>query len=124
MGEVKSKVMCKAMEYAQRISDTLQEAIDERERLGNIVHECDLKTCDLLHKIELQDVKGMYDAYKTIQELRTVRKTRRNAKDEVRVLKLVAGLDYQNLVIDIDEELRRMEKRQYNPRIDYKPTQL
>jgi hypothetical protein len=114
--------MCKAMDFAQRINDVFLEAREENERLRNIVHETDLATCDKLHDIELSNVKGMYDAWEKILQLKKIRKTRREAKDELRLLKLIP--DYQNLISDIDEEMKKMKKRQYNVRTDCKLTEL
>lgn len=120
--------MCKAIDYTQKIISLLEDATREKERLYNLVHYCDLKTCDLLHQIELNKIGGMYKAYLTIEELKEVRKTRREAKDEIETLDLIENFKnsqekkYRNILDTITLKQKSLICRHYNPKSDCKLT--
>lgn len=120
--------MCTASILSEELSGTLQKIKEEKENFGNIVHDCDLKTCDLLHELEINDIKGMYHAWKLITELKEVRKIRRNAKDELRTTTILHGYiaSVNNCLtsanVKIEKEENDMKTRHYNPRTDCKFT--
>lgn len=115
--------MCVALEYTQKITDILQEAEDEEKKLYNLVHCCDLKTCDLLHEIELTNIKGMYHAWLILKELKKVRQIRRQAKDELETLNLIYKFQisqrkkYKNVTDMINQKREILNHRHYNTRV-------
>ena len=82
--------MCKGMDYANTLVDTVELILDRRNLLRRKLSELDGGQVDLLHKIENEDrvnvVQG-YDLYKALHELR---KSRREVKDELMVLESLA----------------------------------
>ena len=82
--------MCKGMDYANTLVDTVELILDRRNLLRRKLSELDGGQVDLLHKIENEDrmnvVQG-YDLYKALHELR---KSRRQVKDELMVLESLA----------------------------------
>ena len=82
--------MCKGMDYANTLVDTVELILDRRNLLRRKLSELDGGQVDLLHKIENEDrmnvVQG-YDLYKALHELR---RSRRQVKDELMVLDSLA----------------------------------
>ena len=82
--------MCKGMDYANTLVDTVELILNRRNLLRRKLSELDGGQVDLLHKIENEDrmnvVQG-YDLYKALHELR---KSRRQVKDELMVLESLA----------------------------------
>ena len=82
--------MCKGMDYANTLVDTVELILNRRNLLRKKLSELDGGQVDLLHKIENEDrmnvVQG-YDLYKALHELR---KSRRQVKDELMVLESLA----------------------------------
>jgi hypothetical protein len=115
--------MCKASKYVNNFIQILDGVTEEYDRLYKVVHDTDLETCDLLHKIELSNFNAA-EGYYLSKQLQEVRQKRRDAKDELETLTLVN--DYvkgkktalANLKLQINNKLNTMEKRQYNPRTD------
>lgn len=115
--------MCLALEYAEQITDILQDILNQKERLYNLVHQCDLKTCDLLHEIELKDIKGMYHAWLIIKELKEIRQIRRKAKDELQIINEIDPFarsqekKCKHVIGNINNKMKKLENRHYNMRI-------
>ena len=66
--------------------DILSEASNRYEELKGELSDVDLKLQDILHKIELSDKCDMYVAWQMTNEIRDLRKKRREIKDEKLVL--------------------------------------
>ena len=69
-----------------RCEDILNEASERNEELNGELSDIDLKLQDILHTIELSDKCDMYKSWQMINEIRNLRKQRRNIKDEKLVL--------------------------------------
>ena len=81
-----------------RCEDILNEASERNEELNGELSDIDLKLQDILHIIELSDKCDMYKAWQMINEIRDLRKKRRNIKDEKLVLSGIKsqGITYLN----------------------------
>ena len=81
-----------------RCEDILNEASERNEELNGELSDIDLKLQDILHTIELSDKCDMYKAWQMINEIRDLRKKRRNIKDEKLVLSGIKsqGITYLN----------------------------
>ena len=81
-----------------RCEDILSEASNRYEELNGELSDVDLKLQDILHTIELSDKCDMYKAWQMINEIRDLRKKRRNIKDEKLVLSGIKsqGITYLN----------------------------
>ena len=81
-----------------RCEDILSEASNRYEELNGELSNVDLKLQDILHTIELSDKCDMYKAWQMINEIRDLRKQRRNIKDEKLVLSGIKaqGITYLN----------------------------
>ena len=81
-----------------RCEDILNEASERNEELNGELSDVDLKLQDILHTIELSDKCDMYKAWQMINEIRDLRKKRRNVKDEKLVLSGIKsqGITYLN----------------------------
>ncbi|OBR90700.1 hypothetical protein CLRAG_33480 [Clostridium ragsdalei P11] len=118
--------MCLALEYTEQITNILRDASNEKKRLYNLVHKCDLKTCDLLHEIELTDIKGMYHAWLIIKEIKQVRKIRRKAKDDLEIISQIDSFTrsqkkkFEHMAGSINNKIKKLEKRQYHVRVQEK----
>lgn len=120
--------MCLALEYTtEQMANIVQNVQNERERLGNIVHQCDLKTSDLLHEVELSDIKGVYYAYLIIKELKKVRKLRRKAKDDLIIIEQIEPFvlsqkkKFEHVISTIDKITNNLDNnRHYNIRVQGK----
>lgn len=115
------------LEHTQQITNILHDNSSKKVQLYNLVHQCDLKTCDLLHEIELTDIKGMYHAWLIIKELKEVRQIRRKAKDELEVWRVVNNfkkapekMQYKNVMDVIRIRTKQLKHRYYHPRFQEK----
>ena len=81
-----------------QLEDVLNEVDERDEELNGELSDVDLKLQDILHTIELSDKCDMYKAWQMINEIRDLRKKRRNIKDEKLVLSGIKsqGITYLN----------------------------
>lgn len=70
-------------------SDIIKEAQNRSEYLIKVLEDTDMELVDILHKIEMEPAKGLYDAWKTYKRIRENRKKRREAKDEMIIIRNV-----------------------------------
>ena len=101
-----------------RCEDILSEASNRYEELNGELSEVDLKLQDVLHKIELVDKCDMYKSWQMINEIRDLRKQRRNIKDEKLVLSGIKsqGISYLNRK-SVQKCVDGLSKRKYKIRI-------
>ena len=101
-----------------RCEDILSEASNRYEELNEELSDVDLKLQDLLHTIELSDKCDMYKSWKMINEIRNLRKQRRNIKDEKLVL---SGIKSQGITYlsrsSVQKCVDGLSKRKYRIRI-------
>ena len=78
--------------------DILNEASQRDDELNGELSNVDLKLQDILHTIELSDKCDMYKSWQMINEIRQLRKQRREIKDEKLVLSGIKsqGITYLN----------------------------
>ena len=78
--------------------DVLNEASQRDNELNGELSNVDLKLQDILHTIELSDKCDMYKSWQMINEIRQLRKQRREIKDEKLVLSGIKsqGITYLN----------------------------
>ena len=98
--------------------DILSEASNRYEELNGELSDIDLKLQDILHTIELSDKCDMYKAWQMINEIRNLRKQRRNIKDEKFVL---SGIKTQGVAYlsrnSVQKCVDGLSKRKYRIRI-------
>ena len=98
--------------------DVLNEASQRDDELNGELSNVDLKLQDILHTIELSDKCDMYKAWQTINEIRDLRKQRRNIKDEKLVL---SGIKSQGITYlsrsSVQKCVDGLSKRKYRIRI-------
>ena len=82
--------MCKGMDYANTLVDTVELILDRRNLLRKKLSELDSGQVDLLHKIENEDRMNVVQGYDLYKALHDLRKTRREVKDELMVLESLA----------------------------------
>lgn len=101
-----------------QFEDVLNEINSRNEELNTELSEIDLKLQDVLHSIELLEKCDMYTAWKTINQLRDLRKQRRNIKDEKLVLSGIKsqGITYLNRK-SVQKCVDGLSKRKYKIRI-------
>lgn len=101
-----------------RCEDILSEASNRYEELNGELSDVDLKLQDILHNIELSDKCDMYKAWKMINEIRNLRKQRRNIKDEKLVLSGIKskGITYLSRS-SVQKCVDGLSKRKYRIRI-------
>ena len=101
-----------------RCEDILSEASNRYEELNGELSDIDLKLQDLLHTIELSDKCDMYKSWQMINEIRDLRKQRRNIKDEKLVL---SGIKSQGITYlsrsSVQKCVNGLSKRKYRIRI-------
>ena len=101
-----------------QFEDVLNEINSRNEELNTELSEIDLKLQDVLHSIELLEKCDMYTAWKTINQLRDLRKQRRNIKDEKLVL---SGIKSQGITYlsrsSVQKCVDGLSKRKYRIRI-------
>ena len=101
-----------------RCEDILSEASNRYEELNGELSDVDLKLQDILHTIELSDKCDMYKSWQMINEIRDLRKQRRNIKDEKLVLSGIKsqGITYLNRK-SIQKCVDGLSNRKYRIRI-------
>ena len=101
-----------------RCEDILSEANRRYEELNGELSYVDLKLQDILHEIEISDKCDMYKSWKMINEIRDLRKQRRNIKDEKLVL---SGIKSQGITYlsrnSVQKCVDGLSKRKYRIRI-------
>ena len=101
-----------------RCEDILSKANNRCEELNGELSDVDLKLQDILHTIELSDKCDMYKSWQMINEIRNLRKQRRNIKDEKLVL---SGIKSQGIKYLSRSSVRKcvdgLSKRKYKIRI-------
>lgn len=101
-----------------RCEDILSEASSRYEELNEELSGVDLKLQDILHTIELSDKCDMYKSWQMINEIRDLRKQRRNIKDEKLVL---SGIKSQGITYLSRSSVKKcvdgLSKRKYRIRI-------
>ena len=98
--------------------DVLNEASQRDDELNGELSNVDLKLQDILHTIELSDKCDMYKSWQMINEIRDLRKQRRNIKDEKLVLLGIKtqGITYLNRT-SVKKCVDGLSKRKYRIRI-------
>ena len=98
--------------------DVLNEASQRDDELNGELSNVDLKLQDILHNIELSDKCDMYKSWQMINEIRDLRKQRRNIKDEKLVLSGIKsqGITYLNRK-SIQKCVDGLSNRKYRIRI-------
>ena len=101
-----------------RCEDILSEASNRYEELNGELSDVDLKLQDILHTIELSDKCDMYKSWQMINEIRDLRKQRREIKDEKLVL---SGIKSQGITYlsrsSVQKCVDGLSKRKYRIRI-------
>ena len=101
-----------------RCEDILSEASNRYDELNGELSDVDLKLQDILHTIELSDKCDMYKSWQMINEIRDLRKQRRNIKDEKLVL---SGIKSQGITYlsrsSVQKCVDGLSKRKYRIRI-------
>ena len=101
-----------------RCEDILSEANNRYDELNGELSDVDLKLQDILHTIELSDKCDMYKSWQMINEIRDLRKQRRNIKDEKLVL---SGIKSQGITYlsrsSVQKCVDGLSKRKYKIRI-------
>ena len=101
-----------------RCEDILSEASNRYEELNGELSDVDLKLQDILHNIELSDKCDMYVAWQIVNNIRDLRKKRREIKDEKLVLSGIKsqGITYLNRK-SIQKCVDGLSNRKYRIRI-------
>ena len=98
--------------------DVLNEASQRDDELNGELSNVDLKLQDILHNIELSDKCDMYKSWQMINEIRDLRKQRREIKDEKLVL---SGIKSQGITYlsrsSVQKCVDGLSKRKYRIRI-------
>ena len=101
-----------------QLEDVLNEVDDRNDELNGELSDVDLKLQDILHTIELSDKCDMYKSWQMINEIRDLRKQRRNIKDEKLVL---SGIKSQGITYlsrsSVQKCVDGLSKRKYRIRI-------
>ena len=101
-----------------RCEDILSEASNRYDELNGELSDVDLKLQDILHNIELCSKCDMYTAWETINDIRDLRKKRREIKDEKLVL---SGIKSQGITYlsrsSVQKCVDGLSKRKYRIRI-------
>ena len=101
-----------------RCEDIINEASNRYQELNGELSDIDLKLQDILHTIELSDKCDMYKSWQMINEIRNLRKKRRNIKDEKLVL---SGIKSQGIKYLSRSSVKKcvdgLSKRKYRIRI-------
>lgn len=109
-----------AMKLYNQLKTDSNEVIKEYNRLYTEVHKYDLKTSDLLHKIEFKNFNNLFVIF---EEIKVCRTERRKVKDELRVLAPLYNYvkDNNNKLCIMQQEMNRQQsllsKRKYACRI-------
>lgn len=101
-----------------RCEDIISEANSRYEELNAELSDIDLKLQDVLHNIEFADKCDMYSAWQIVNQIRSLRKQRRNIKDEKLVLSGIKsqGISYLSRS-SVQKCVDGLSKRKYRIRI-------
>ena len=115
---VPSENVTRWIEKLGQLEDVLTEVSERDEELNGELSDVDLKLQDILHNIELSDKCDMYKSWQMINEIRDLRKQRRNIKDEKLVLSGIKsqGITYLNRK-SIQKCVDGLSNRKYRIRI-------
>ena len=115
---VPSENVTRWIEKLGQLEDVLSEVSERDEELNGELSDVDLKLQDILHNIELSDKCDMYKSWKIMNEIRDLRKQRRNIKDEKLVLSGIKsqGITYLNRK-SIQKCVDGLSNRKYRIRI-------
>ncbi len=101
-----------------QLEDVLNEVDERNDELNGELSDIDLKLQDILHTIELSDKCDMYKSWQMINEIRDLRKQRRDIKDEKLVL---SGIKSQGITYlsrsSVQKCVDGLSKRKYRIRI-------
>ena len=115
---VPSENVTRWIEKLGQLEDVLIEVSKRDEELNGELSDVDLKLQDILHNIELSDKCDMYKSWKIMNEIRDLRKQRRNIKDEKLVL---SGIKSQGITYlsrsSVQKCVDGLSKRKYRIRI-------
>ena len=115
---VPSENVTRWIEKLGQLEDVLAEVSERSEELNGELSDVDLKLQDILHNIELSDKCDMYKSWQMINEIRLLRKQRRNIKDEKLVL---SGIKSQGITYlsrsSVQKCVDGLSKRKYRIRI-------
>ena len=115
---VPSENVTRWIEKLGQLEDVLSEVSERDEELNGELSDVDLKLQDILHNIELSDKCDMYKSWKIMNEIRDLRKQRRNIKDEKLVL---SGIKSQGITYLSRTSVKKcvdgLSKRKYRIRI-------
>lgn len=115
---VPSENVTRWIEKLGQLEDVLTEVSKRDEELNGELSDVDLKLQDILHTIELSDKCDMYKSWKIMNEIRDLRKQRRNIKDEKLVL---SGIKSQGITYlsrsSVQKCVDGLSKRKYRIRI-------
>ena len=115
---VPSEKVTRWIDKLGQLEDVLNEADKRNDELNGELSDVDLKLQDILHTIELSDKCDMYKSWQMINEIRDLRKQRRNIKDEKLVL---SGIKSQGITYlsrsSIQKCVDGLSKRKYSIRI-------
>ena len=113
-----SEKITRWIEKLGQLEDVLNEVSERNEELNVELSDVDLKLQDILHNIELCSKCDMYTAWETINDIRDLRKKRREIKDEKLVLSGIKtqGIRYLSRTT-IQKCVDGLSKRKYKIRI-------
>ena len=115
---VPSENVTRWIEKLGQLEDVLNEVDERNDELNGELSDVDLKLQDILHTIELSDKCDMYKSWQIINEIRQLRKQRRDIKDEKLVLSGIKsqGITYLNRK-SVQKCVNGLSKRKYRIRI-------
>ena len=115
---VPSENVTRWIEKLGQLEDVLTEVSERDEELNGELSDVDLKLQDILHNIELSDKCDMYKSWKIMNEIRKLRKERRQIKDEKLILSGIKtqGITYLNRK-SVQKCVDGLSKRKYRIRI-------
>ena len=115
---VPSENVTRWIEKLGQLEDVLTEVSERDKELNGELSDVDLKLQDILHNIELSDKCDMYKSWQMINEIRDLRKQRRDIKDEKLVL---SGIKSQGIAYlsrsSVQKCVDGLSKRKYRIRI-------
>ena len=115
---IPSENVTRWIEKLGQIEDVLTEVSERDEELNEELSDIDLKLQDILHNIEFSDKCDMYKSWQIINEIRQLRKQRREIKDEKLVLSGIKsqGISYLSRS-SVQKCVDGLSKRKYRIRI-------
>ena len=115
---IPSENVTRWIEKLGQLEDVLNEVDERNDELNGELSDVDLKLQDILHTIELSDKCDMYKSWQIINEIRQLRKQRRDIKDEKLVL---SGIKSQGIAYlsrsSVQKCVDGLSKRKYRIRI-------